>query len=149
MGLRDHASRVASHHLGEFLCGGLSLSISLFGIGCVLTVCLLHQVQAEKPADETEFRLEPQLLGVIAPRAGYFPYEANALGDYPYLEAMEDFREKQIGLSRDRVFTLQHVIFPGKVLPAGARCAGVRCAGVRCAGVRCKVCGVQVCGVQV
>ena len=122
MGLRDHASGVASYHLGEFLCGDLSLSISLFGVGCALTVFLLCQVQAEKPADETDFRLEPQLLGVIAPRAGYFPYEANALGDYPYLEALEDFKEKQIGLSRDRVFTLQHVIFPGKVLPGGLWC---------------------------
>lgn len=77
-------------------------------------MCCSAQVEADKAAGETEFCLEPQLLGVIAPQAGYFPYEANALGDYPYLEAMEDFKEKQIGLSRDRVFTLQHVIFPGK-----------------------------------
>ena len=72
------------------------------------------QAQEDKTGeDKTEFRLEPQLLGVIAPQAGYFPYETNALGDYPHLEAMEDFKEKQIGVSRDRVFTLQHVIFPG------------------------------------
>lgn len=111
--------RVDLHHIiqGNSLvatwCPYVLLSISLFS---TLYHSLFHctQVGADKASEETEFRLEPQLLGVIAPQAGYFPYEANALGDYPYLEAMEDFKEKQIGLSRDQVFTLQHVIFPGR-----------------------------------
>ena len=73
---------------------------------------LLFQIQTATLS--SRFDLEPQLLGAISPLAACFTYKQNQLSDYPFIEVCSSFNEKKMCISKDRVHTLQRLVFPGK-----------------------------------
>ena len=69
--------------------------------------------QAQTAQGEKTFEFDPYLLATVSPLAVCFTYEKNPLENYPHIDVSDCFNEKQMCISKDRVHTLQKLVFPG------------------------------------